>query len=100
MPVDTPVKGKLYIKTHGCQMNEYDSARMADVLAAEHGLELTQDETEAAQLRDQANGELVAAIESAQGISVEEYREISQAAQSDPQLMARISGIFDEREPQ
>lgn len=59
-----------------------------------------QDETEAAQLRDQANSELVAAIENAQGISVEEYREISQAAQSDPQLMARISGIFDEREPQ
>lgn len=59
-----------------------------------------QDETEAAQLRDQANSELVAAIESADGISVEEYREISQAAQADPQLMARISGIFDEREPQ
>jgi tRNA-2-methylthio-N6-dimethylallyladenosine synthase len=39
--------GKLFIKTHGCQMNEYDSARMADVLAAEHGLELTQDEAEA-----------------------------------------------------
>jgi len=33
--------GKLYIKTHGCQMNEYDSAKMADVLAASHGLELT-----------------------------------------------------------
>ncbi len=40
-------KGKLFIKTHGCQMNEYDSAKMADVLAAEHGLELTQDETAA-----------------------------------------------------
>jgi len=39
--------GKLYIKTHGCQMNEYDSAKMADVLAASHGLELTDDETEA-----------------------------------------------------
>ena len=39
--------GKLFIKTHGCQMNEYDSARMADVLAAEHGLELTSDEAEA-----------------------------------------------------
>ena len=39
--------GKLYIKTHGCQMNEYDSARMADVLRASHGLELTQDEAEA-----------------------------------------------------
>jgi len=32
---------KLYIKTFGCQMNEYDSAKMADVLAASHGLELT-----------------------------------------------------------
>src|ERR1044071_6237900 len=39
--------GKLYIKTHGCQMNEYDSAKMADVLKAAHGLDLTQDETEA-----------------------------------------------------
>ncbi|HQX24903.1 MAG TPA: tRNA (N6-isopentenyl adenosine(37)-C2)-methylthiotransferase MiaB [Pseudomonadota bacterium] len=39
--------GKLYIKTHGCQMNEYDSARMADVLAASHGLDLTEDEAEA-----------------------------------------------------
>ena len=35
------MSGKLYIKTHGCQMNEYDSAKMADVLAASHGLELT-----------------------------------------------------------
>ena len=39
--------GKLYIKTHGCQMNEYDSARMADVLAASHGMELTDQESEA-----------------------------------------------------
>ncbi len=39
--------GKLYIKTHGCQMNEYDSTKMADVLKAAHGLELTQDESEA-----------------------------------------------------
>ncbi len=39
--------GKLYIKTHGCQMNEYDSARMADVLRATDGLELTENEAEA-----------------------------------------------------
>jgi tRNA-2-methylthio-N6-dimethylallyladenosine synthase len=38
---------KLYIKTQGCQMNEYDSAKMADVLAASHGLELTAAEDEA-----------------------------------------------------
>jgi len=39
--------GKLYIKTHGCQMNEYDSAKMADVLGAAHGLVLTDNEAEA-----------------------------------------------------
>jgi len=39
--------GKLFIKTHGCQMNEYDSDKMADVLAASHGLELTDDERDA-----------------------------------------------------
>ncbi len=32
---------KLYVKTFGCQMNEYDSAKMAEVLANSHGLELT-----------------------------------------------------------
>lgn len=32
---------KLFIKTHGCQMNEYDSARMADLLGDSHGYELT-----------------------------------------------------------
>ena len=41
------MSGKLFIKTHGCQMNEYDSARMADVLRAAHGLTLTEDEAEA-----------------------------------------------------
>ncbi len=38
---------KLYIQTHGCQMNEYDSARMADVLHAEEGMELTTNAEEA-----------------------------------------------------
>jgi tRNA-2-methylthio-N6-dimethylallyladenosine synthase len=41
------MSGKLFIKTHGCQMNEYDSAKMADVLRASHGMELTRDESEA-----------------------------------------------------
>ena len=38
---------KLYIKTFGCQMNEYDSAKMADVLAAAEGMESTADPSEA-----------------------------------------------------
>ncbi|MCH8958294.1 MAG: tRNA (N6-isopentenyl adenosine(37)-C2)-methylthiotransferase MiaB [Proteobacteria bacterium] len=39
--------GKLYIKTFGCQMNEYDSEKMADVLRESHGLELTDDPEQA-----------------------------------------------------
>jgi len=35
------VTQKLYIRTFGCQMNEYDSDKMADVLAAADGLVLT-----------------------------------------------------------
>ncbi|MGH8516997.1 MAG: tRNA (N6-isopentenyl adenosine(37)-C2)-methylthiotransferase MiaB [Panacagrimonas sp.] len=38
---------KLYVLTHGCQMNEYDSAKMADVLAKSHGYERTQDPEQA-----------------------------------------------------
>ena len=38
---------KLYIKTFGCQMNEYDSDKMADLLNAKKGLELTQNPEEA-----------------------------------------------------
>lgn len=32
---------KLFIKTHGCQMNEYDSSRMADLLQDSHEVVLT-----------------------------------------------------------
>ncbi len=38
---------KLYIQTYGCQMNEYDSARLADVLRESHGLVLTERPEEA-----------------------------------------------------
>ncbi|MDO4223188.1 MAG: tRNA (N6-isopentenyl adenosine(37)-C2)-methylthiotransferase MiaB [Acinetobacter sp.] len=38
---------KLYIETQGCQMNEYDSHRMADLLNDSHGYVLTNDPAEA-----------------------------------------------------
>ncbi|WP_419596858.1 tRNA (N6-isopentenyl adenosine(37)-C2)-methylthiotransferase MiaB [Thiolapillus sp.] len=37
------MSGKLYIKTFGCQMNEYDSSKMEDVLRESHQLEITTD---------------------------------------------------------
>ena len=42
-----PAPVKLHIKTFGCQMNEYDSTKMAEVLAASHGCTLTEDAAEA-----------------------------------------------------
>jgi tRNA-2-methylthio-N6-dimethylallyladenosine synthase len=41
------VSKKVFIKTFGCQMNEYDSDKMADVLHAAQGYELTQEVEEA-----------------------------------------------------
>ncbi len=41
------VTRKVFVKTHGCQMNEYDSARMQDLLVDSHGLQPTDREEEA-----------------------------------------------------
>ena len=38
---------KLFIKTHGCQMNEYDSAKMFDLLEEKENFELAKSEDEA-----------------------------------------------------
>jgi tRNA-2-methylthio-N6-dimethylallyladenosine synthase len=38
---------KVFIKTFGCQMNEYDSDKMADVLGAAQGYEPTENVDEA-----------------------------------------------------
>lgn len=43
---DAPTK-KLYIKTHGCQMNEYDSSRMRDLLGESHNMVATENPDEA-----------------------------------------------------
>ncbi|WP_154223718.1 tRNA (N6-isopentenyl adenosine(37)-C2)-methylthiotransferase MiaB [Marinicella rhabdoformis] len=41
------MSGKVFIRTHGCQMNEYDSDKMQDVLLKSHGLEITDVEEDA-----------------------------------------------------
>lgn len=49
---------------------------------------------QAAKLREQANAAFVAAIEKTKGISVAEYKQINQAARSDPKVAARIAGFY------
>ena len=38
---------KLFIKTHGCQMNEYDSAKMFDLLEEKEDFEIAESEDQA-----------------------------------------------------
>jgi hypothetical protein len=56
-------------------------------------------ETDAEQMAQQANEDMRAAVAGTEGITVEEYQEIAQAAQTDPQLMARIDQVFQEMPP-
>ena len=41
------MSGKIFIQTHGCQMNEYDSSKMLDVLKDNDAMELTDNPEEA-----------------------------------------------------
>jgi len=49
------------------------------------------------ELLAQANAELVAVIEGTDGISPDEYKQIAEAARTDPALNARIQEIFEQR---
>ena len=46
-PAATKATKKLFIQTHGCQMNEYDSSRMRDLLGESHDMEPTDNPEEA-----------------------------------------------------
>lgn len=52
---------------------------------------------QAAQLREQANVELAQAIEATEGMTLQEYQQIGQAAQADPELSERIHDIYEAR---
>jgi tRNA-2-methylthio-N6-dimethylallyladenosine synthase len=47
IPSSSLTPKKLFIETHGCQMNEYDSSSMANVLQKSHQMELTSDPKQA-----------------------------------------------------
>jgi Domain of unknown function (DUF4168) len=60
-------------------------------------IQAAKDDAQAAQLREQANSELVEVITRTDGITVDEYQQIGRAAQADPDLAARINEIYQEK---
>ena len=76
---------KLYIKTFGCQMNEYDSSMMADVLRESHGYELTEAPEDAdlllvntCSIREKAQEKVFSQLGAAQQVS-SRYQNLSEA---------------------
>lgn len=63
-------------------------------------IEQAENEQEAAQLREQANDEMVSAINQTEGISVQEYQNIVQAARNDPELSGQLQQMFEEQADQ
>jgi len=62
-------------------------------------IEAAPGQAEKQQMAEQANEEMRAAVDGTEGMSVDEYQEIAQAAQADPALMARIDQVFQEMAP-
>lgn len=56
-------------------------------------------ETGAEQMAQEANEEMRAAVAGTEGITVDEYQQIAQAAQTDAQLMARIDQVLQGMAP-
>jgi Domain of unknown function (DUF4168) len=56
-------------------------------------------EADKQKMAEQANEEMRAAVDGTEGMSVDEYQAIAQAAQGDPQLMARLDKVFREMAP-
>lgn len=79
------------------KLKAFVTAAMAvDALINEWGPRIRDAESQesADRLRTQANAELVSAVESTGGISLDEYKAINEAARADPGLAERIEKIY------
>ena len=88
--------GRFFIKTFGCQMNEYDSARIADVLAQDCGLAATLDAAEAdlllmntCSVREKAQEKVFSLLG--------QWRQLKEAR---PQIMIGVGGCVASQEGQ
>ncbi len=85
---------KLFIRTFGCQMNEYDSDKMADVLRDGQGLELTQNPEEA----DVILFNTCSVREKAQEKVFSDLGRVQHLKQSNPNLVIGVGGCVASQE--
>ena len=85
---------KLYIRTFGCQMNEYDSAKMADVLNASDGLVATDDPAAA----DVILFNTCSVREKAQEKVFSDLGRVKHLKQSNPNLLIGVGGCVASQE--
>jgi len=60
-------------------------------------IQAAENEEQAAQLREEANAALLETIAQTEGMTVEQYQEIGQALQNDPELANRVNEIYREK---
>src|SRR5688500_11724994 len=85
---------RLYIRTFGCQMNEYDTTKMVDVLREARGYELTQDPAEA----DLLLLNTCSVREKAQEKGLSQLGEWRQLKQAKPHLIIGVGGCVASQE--
>jgi tRNA-2-methylthio-N6-dimethylallyladenosine synthase len=88
------VSRKVYIKTFGCQMNEYDSDKMADVLRAARGMEPTDDPAEA----DLILFNTCSVREKAQEKVFHDLGRVRQFKRANPQVLIGVGGCVASQE--
>ena len=86
--------GKVFIKTHGCQMNEYDSAKMLDVLSAQCQLSITDSE----ELADVLLLNTCSVREKAQEKVFSQLGRWRKLKQNNPQLIIGVGGCVASQE--
>ncbi len=85
---------KLFVKTFGCQMNEYDSDKMRDVLNASHGME----EAQAPEEADMLIFNTCSIREKAQEKLFSELGRWRQRKQAEPDFMIAVGGCVASQE--
>src|SRR3954463_13146017 len=86
--------GKLYLRTFGCQMNEYDSAKIADVLREAEGLEAAATPEDAAVIVFNT----CSVREKAQEKGLADLGRVKHLKRSNPNLMIAVGGCVASQE--